>query len=91
MRQPGETIEEVEQDGCDLPAPGEGIDKEDVPTEWNEGVVHNVGVLQVDDGVLDVVAGVDQHLTLAVEFHGLRRLVHLVRALQILCSSLSQL
>ena len=64
---PGEAAREVEEDLGELPGPAEGIDEEDVECEGDEGVVHNVGVLEVNSAVLDVVAGVKEELTITVE------------------------
>lgn len=65
---PGEAAREVEEDLGELPGPAEGIDEEDVECEGDEGVVHNVGVLEVNSAVLDVVAGVKEELAITVEF-----------------------
>ena len=73
-----------------MPAPAEGIDEENVVGEGNHGVVHDVGVFQVDGAVLDVVAGVEEQLSVSVELQGLGRLVDLVGPLEIFGSSLSQ-
>ena len=91
VRQPCETVEAVEEQTGNLPAPTERIHEKDVPRQRNHGIVHHVGVLEVYCAVLDVVAGVEKQLSVPVELYGLRRLVDLVSSLQILCSSLSQL
>jgi len=54
---PGQTVGHVEEGQGDLPGPEEGVDEEHVPRKGHQTVVHAVGVLEVNDGVLDVVAG----------------------------------
>jgi hypothetical protein len=71
-----------------LPTPPEGVDKEDVPGERNQAIKHAVGILQVDNAVLDVFTRVKKHLTLSIEFKSLRWLVNLIGSLKILRCSL---
>ena len=56
MRQPGQTIAEVEEDCLYLPIEVEGIEEEYVPRKRYAAVVQTVGILQVDSAVFDVVA-----------------------------------
>lgn len=91
MGEPGEASADIEEDLGQLPGPAEGVDEEDVPGQGDQGVIDHVGVLKVDGRVLDVVAGVDQEFTITVEFKGLRWLVHLICAFQILGRTLSEL
>ena len=55
MRQPGQTIAEVEEDCLHLPIEVEGIEEEYVPRKRYAAVVQTVGILQVDSAVFDVV------------------------------------
>ena len=89
--EPGEGITHIEDDGGQLPGPAEGVNEEDVVGEGDEGVVHAVWVLQVNRAVLDVIAGVQEQLTVAVELESLRGLVDLVCALEVLSGTLGQL
>lgn len=57
---PGERIGSVEDNGGELPRPGEGIDEEDVEGKGDGAVVHAVGVFQINSAVFDVVAGVEK-------------------------------
>jgi hypothetical protein len=91
VRQPGETVGHVEEGQGNLPRPEEGVDEEHIPREGHQTVVHAVGVLEVDDGVFDVVARVHQQLTLSVEFNGLGWFVDFVGTLEVLLGSLRKL
>lgn len=61
-----------------MPRHAKGIHEEQVPGKGDGGVVHAVGVLEVDGRVLDVVARIQKKLSLSVELECLGRLVNLV-------------
>ena len=88
---PGERVGQVEEWQRDLPRPEEGVHEEDVPAEGHEAVVHDVGVLEIDGRMLDVVARVEKQLTLTVEFNGLAGLVDAIGALEVLVGTLGEL
>ena len=88
---PCEAVEAVEKKTSDLPAPTERIHEKDVPRKRDHCIVHDVGVLQVNGAVLDVVAREEKQLSVSVKLDCLRRLVNLVSPLQILRSSLCKL
>ena len=67
------------------------VDEEGVVGQGDEGVIHTVGILEVDCAVLDVIARVQKQLTITVELQGVRWLVYFVCALEILSSTLGQL
>jgi len=73
-----------------LPGPAEGVHEEDVEGKGQHLIVHHVGVLQVHCAVLDVVARVNEQLTITVEFKGLRWLVYFIRTFKVLSSTLSK-
>ena len=74
-----------------MPRPGEGVDEEYVVSQRDEGIVHNIGVFQVDSAVFYVIARVQKEFTIAVEFKSLRWLVNFVCSLEILSGTLSKL
>jgi len=88
--QPGEAVAAIEDRTEDLPGPAEGVNEEHVEGEWDGTVVHDVGVLEVDCGVLDIVAGIQEQLSLAVELECLRWLIYLISALEVLRGTLGQ-
>lgn len=88
---PGESVRSVEEHRSELPRPSEGIDEESVVCQGDESVIHYVRVLQVDCAVLNVVARVDEQLTITVKLEGLRGLINLISALEVLCGTLGQL
>ena len=69
VRQPAETQTSVEQRPKELPVHMERVHYVKVNAEGNCHVVHAVRVLEVDSGILDIVAGVEQQLSLSVEFN----------------------
>jgi len=71
VRQPAETQTSVEQGPKELPVHVERVYYVEIDAEGNCHVVHAVGVLEVDGGILDIVAGVEQQLSLSVEFNRL--------------------
>ena len=89
--QPREGIAQVEDHARQLPRPPKGVNEEDVVGKRDEGVIHAIRVLQVHCAVLDVIAGVEEELTIAVELEGLRGLIHFVCALEVLSRTLGQL
>ena len=71
-----------------MPRPHEWVDGEDVPGEGHQAVVHAVGVLQIDGRVLNIVATVQEKLTLSVEFDRLRWLVDTISSFEVLFGTL---
>jgi len=55
VRKPGKTCGQIEESQSQLPFPMERIDENNVPRNWHKKIIHNVGVFQVNDAVLDVV------------------------------------
>ena len=91
MGNPADTVSNVEETKSELPRPVEWIDEKDVPTERHSSVQENIWVLEVDSGVLDIVAAVEEHFTLSIEFTGVGWLVDFVSALEVLGRTLQQL
>ena len=78
---PCKAIGQIEERKGKLPAHPERVHEENVPRQGNQTIVHAVRVLEIDGRVFDVVAGIEQKLTLAVELDGLGRLVDFVGSL----------
>ena len=81
----------IEESEAELPAHAKWVNKEYVPGEGHRTIIEAVGILEVNCGVLDVVAREQKQFSLSVEFKSLRWLVHLVSSLQILVCTLGQL
>ncbi len=90
MRNPSKAMCHVKHREGYLPLPQEGVDEVDVPSDWDETVVHDVWVLQIHDVVLDVVASEKKHFSISVEGTCLAGFVHIVCPLKVLRSSLIQ-
>ena len=88
---PCDRVCQVKERKGDLPRPEEWVDEEHVPGEWHQAIIHAVGVLEVDGGVLNVVARVQKQFTLSVELDGLGRLIDTVGSLEVLLSTLGKL
>lgn len=67
MRKPCKGINSIEETSGELPAPHERVDEEHIPGQGNECIVHHIWVLEVNSAVLDVVARVEQHLSISAE------------------------
>ena len=89
MGHPCQTVSQVEETEGELPGHGEWVDEEEVPGEGYEAIIHAVGVLEVDDGVLDVVAREEQQFSLSVELHCFGWNVHLVCQFEVFVGTLS--
>lgn len=87
---PGEAIGHIEESESKLPAHTERVAEENVPGEGNQTVVHDVRVLEIDGRVFDVIARVEQKLTLTVELDCLGGLVDLIGALKVLGGTLGE-
>ena len=91
MGHPGERVSQVEEGASDLPRPHERVHEEEVPGERHQAIIHAVGVLEVDRRVLNVVATIEQELTLTVELNGLGWLIDAVGTLEVLLGTLGKL
>lgn len=78
---PGGAARTPEESAEHHPVPAEGVHEVPVDGEGDERIVHNVRVFEVDDRVLDVIARVEQDLSLSVEFNRLGRLIYFICAL----------
>lgn len=81
MGKPSKGIGRIEEAKSDLPLPSKWIDKEDIPGEGNEGIIHYIRVFQVHNGVLDIITREQEQLSISVKLQSVRWLIHFISLL----------
>jgi hypothetical protein len=81
MRHPGKGVGHIEDRTDDLPFPHEWIYKVQVPSNWQQAVVHSVRVFEVDLTVLHILARKQKQLSISVELNSFRRQINSIGSL----------